>query len=66
MTVDDLRKAIQHLPDNLKVEIALPDDEFNATCLTHSRNYLRICKDNSEISVAETVLHDDYDQEEDA
>lgn len=59
MTVDDLRKALFGIRGDLRVEITLPDNEFPATCVTASRNLLRICQDNAEISVAETLLYDD-------
>lgn len=59
MTVDELRKALVSVPGHLKVEMTVPGDEFPVTCLTRDRSYLRFCKDNTEISVGETVLHDD-------
>lgn len=59
MNVDELRKAIANLHGNLRVEIVLPNDEVPATCLTKDARYLRLRLDSTEISVGETVLHED-------
>jgi hypothetical protein len=59
MTVDDLRKALVGVPGNLKVEMTFPGDEFPVTCVTQDKTYLRVCSYSDDVSVAETVLHND-------
>ena len=59
MTAEQLRAILKNVPGNLMVEISTPGDEIHATCVTKDRRYLRICQDDSEISIAETVLHRD-------
>lgn len=59
MTVDDLRKALEGIPGNRKVLVAVEDDEFYATCVTDSASCLRICKTSTEVSGPETVLYVD-------
>lgn len=59
LTVDDLRKTLANIPGDREVLICLEDDEFGATCITVSRNCLRICKTDADVTTAETVLHRD-------
>lgn len=61
MTVDELRKALVGAPGNLRVEMTLTGDEFPVTCVTRDKTYLRMCRDNTEVSVGETTLHDDME-----
>jgi hypothetical protein len=58
ITVRDLRNALDRLNGDLKVWLTLPDDEWGITCITLDRTSVHLCKDNTEISVAETVLLD--------
>lgn len=67
MTVDQLKRAIAHVPGHLVVEISLTDvtrDEVHATALTMDRTYLRICETDKEISRGDTVLLNDHEGEE--
>ena len=66
MKVRDLINALKDADPSGEVWITVEDDEWRATCVTteNRRAYtgqraLRICRTNTEISNAETVLHDD-------
>jgi len=61
LTVDALRRLLRDLPGQHKVWITLPNDEFSVGCVTQDRNSIHICKDNTEIPVAERVLYDERD-----
>jgi hypothetical protein len=56
--VRDLRNALARLNGDLRVWLTLPDDEWGITCITQDRSSVHLCKDNTEISVGETVLLD--------
>lgn len=61
ITVDDLRKALVGLDGGARVNLCTSGNEFPITCVTvEKRRFgeLRLCEDNKEISVGETVLLD--------
>ena len=66
MKVRDLINALKDADPRGEVWITVEDDEWRATCVTTEnrlaytgQRVLRICRTNTEISNAETVLHDD-------
>jgi hypothetical protein len=58
ITVRDLRNALDRVNGDLRVWLTLPDDEWGITCIMQYKNSIHLCKDNTEISVGETVLLD--------
>lgn len=58
MTVDDLRRTLEHVPGFWRVFITMPDDEVEPLCITGDKTHhiLRLCKNTEDAGSTERVL----------